>query len=324
MESHEILEAEVGRWAGFPPENVVASSSGTAALHLAFEALQLPRGSQVLCPDFTMVACPRAIAAAGLTPMFVDCGDDLNMDSELACQACYEKNNIKAVLCVHIYGRQCKMYGWETIVKRFETKLVEDLAEAHGVRPHPATDAACYSFYKNKVVHGEEGGAVAFRDPQKAALARSLRCLGFGPEHDFRHAPRGMNYRLAPALARLVTDSLRDFPNETARRRRAENWYNRYCPPAWLMPPRDAPWIYDLRVPGLTVAKQAEAVASLNGEGFAARHAFRPCSTQEEWLGAPVGPNALLASREVLYLPPTIAEEQAVRQFEILKAVLGV
>ena len=324
MEKYELLEKEVGAWAGFPSENVVACSSGTAALHLAFEALQLPPGSTVLVPDFTMIACPRAVTLAGLKPVFVDCGSDLNMDMELACQSCYE-NKPKGLLIVHIYGRQCNMYSCETIRQRFKIPVVEDLAEAHGVKPHPDTDAACWSFFKNKIVHGEEGGAVAFRDAGRAALARQLRCLGFTPAHDFVHLPRGHNYKFANALASMIVDSLRDYPREVARRRRAENLYNAACQREWMMPPRDAPWVYDVRVPGLTLAGLDRVVGALNGAGIAARHAFKPMSVQWDHLPrGEVGREALRASWEIFYLPLDIVEEgQAVKAFDIVKAALG-
>jgi dTDP-4-amino-4,6-dideoxygalactose transaminase len=330
MESFELLEKEVGEWAGFPAENVVACSSGTAALHLAFEALQLPPGSDVICPDFTMIACPRAISLAGLKPVFVDCGPDLLMDQGLASQVMVSSGeNLAAVLLVHIYGRRSNpeiVYD----AKSEGLYVVEDMAEAHGVAPHPRSTAACYSFYKNKIVtSGEEGGAVAFRDPAHAALARQLRCLGFTPAHDFDHLPRGCNYKLAASLARLIVDSLRDFPRETARRRRAENWYGEHCPKEWLMPPRDAPWVYDIRVPGLTSERQGAAVSALNAAGIAARHAFKPMSAQREYLGGgsmrSVGTwNADVASREIFYLPLTIADEgQAKKAFEIVKSAVG-
>src|SRR5687767_9964765 len=103
MEAYEQLEAKVAEWSGMP--HVVACASGTAALHLALEALQLPPASEVICPDLTMVACARAIAAAGLKPRFVDCDDRLQMDLEQTPQACNEQTS--AVMLVHVYGRTC-------------------------------------------------------------------------------------------------------------------------------------------------------------------------------------------------------------------------
>lgn len=80
MEAYESLEQEFAQWQGLDPRGMVACSSGTAALHLALEALQLPQGSQVIVPDYSMIACPRAVVLADLRPVFVDCDEQLLMD----------------------------------------------------------------------------------------------------------------------------------------------------------------------------------------------------------------------------------------------------
>ena len=116
MQPHEQLEQEWAAFNDLDPAGMVACSSGTAALHLALEALQLQPGSTCILPDFTMIACARAVTLAGLVPVFVDCGDDLLMDMALTPQACGEKTS--AVMIVHIYGRQQSMYDVHRRVKR--------------------------------------------------------------------------------------------------------------------------------------------------------------------------------------------------------------
>src|SRR5882757_10054564 len=83
LQSHEMLERKFATWNHLPYEGMVACSSGTAALHLALEALQLPPGSQVIIPDFAMIACARAVTLAELVPVFVDVKDDLLIDPVL-------------------------------------------------------------------------------------------------------------------------------------------------------------------------------------------------------------------------------------------------
>lgn len=313
MEAYEHLEQEFGRWTGV--ENVVACASGTAALHLALEALQLPPGSKVIVPDYTMIACARAVTLANLTPVFVDCGKDLLMDPDLVdgllendrllkdfTEEDYE--GVKAIMAVHVYGRRCNMEAIHELAGKYDLTVVEDMAEAHGVRPHPETDAACWSFYKNKIVAGEEGGAVAFKSTWHQTLAQSLRCLGFTAKHDFRHGPRGHNYRMSNAHARLIIDSLRQVTRNLERRRRQEAAYDSLCPSEWRMPPRDAPWVYDLRIPGLDSDRQDAIVAALNQQGVAARHGFKRMTCQEEYFVPGMGfTEAAKASREVIYLP---------------------
>lgn len=328
MEPYELLEKELAEWSGMP--YVVACSSGTAALHLALEVLQLSPGSKVIVPDFTMIACPRAVTLAGLEPVFVDCNDDLNLCRFSVKDAIKDQaGKIVAAMVVHVYGRESSV---TELLEDGEGShifpVIEDLAEAHGVKPHPSTDAACWSFYKNKIIAGEEGGAVGFRDEKLAKRARQLRSLGFTDDHDFVHVPRGHNYRLSNANAELIRGSLGLIEGKMKWRRLGESWYDELCLDEWRMPPRDAAWVYDIRVPGMMPLRQTELVRALQAEGIAARHAFKPCHTQEEYRHCPVygNGNAAVASREVIYLPlypGKVTKESCERAFKVIKKVVG-
>jgi dTDP-4-amino-4,6-dideoxygalactose transaminase len=198
------------------------------------------------------------------------------------------------------------MTAIDTFAERNNLRVVEDLAEAHGVRPHINTDAACWSFYKNKIIAGEEGGMVAFRDARHATIARSLRSLGFTERHDFQHIPRGHNYRLSNCHAELIRVSLKSVEWNQRRRREIEEQYNDYMPHplVWRMPlKRDVVWVYDLRIPGMTSGQQDQLIKALNERGIAARHAFKPMSQQWEYRQIPQDTTASLMSREVIYLP---------------------
>lgn len=354
MEAYQQLEVQWAAWNGLDPAGMVACSSGTSALHLALEALRLPPGSEVIVPDFTMVACARAVTLAGLTPVFVDCRDDLLMDYD-CLRAAANPDKVQAVMVVHVYGRRVHLGGVRNCTYE-GTFTIEDLAEAHGIRPHPSTDAACWSFYRNKIVAGEEGGAVWFRDPAHAALARQLRNLGFTDAHDFMHVPRGHNYRLANCLAEKVLKNFKTLaqvfardPNEwndfalkhqkasclplvaslVAERQQIESWYDAVCPDEWRMPPRDVPWVYDVRIPemaevdNLPLQLQDRLVKTLREHEVEARHAFKPMSVQEEYRGCRLvgNRNAWRLAREVFYLPISpgaTTEEEVRRAFDLI------
>lgn len=316
-----------------PARNVVACSSGTAALHLALEALLLPQGSSVVVPDFTMVACPRAVVLAGLRPVFVDClpGETL-MDSDDLDLALSQTPDAKVIMAVHVYGRRAMMGEVHALAAKYGCAVVEDLAEAHGVEPHPLTDAACWSYYRNKVVAGEEGGAVRFRHTHRADVARQLRCMGFTETHDFMHVPRGHNYRMADLLATPILASLALYDRNLERRRAIEARYDEACPPEWRCKPRDVPWVYDLRVKGLNPYLQDVIVEGLHRRGVEARHAFKPMRLQPEFApllqpGPRADTNADRAAREVLYLPidpyrpPSDGDTRSV--FQYLRETVG-
>lgn len=300
MEPYLQLEQSFGEWAGV--RNVVACSSGTAALHLALEALDLPRPSRVAVPDFCMVAVARAVRLAGHEPVFVDVGEDCLLDVDMV-------PDVECTVLVHTYGRRCRY-----VHRGF---VVEDLAEAHGIRPWHSSDAACWSFYRNKVIAGEEGGAVSFASHAAASRARQLRCLGFTEAHDFEHVPRGHNYRLANCLAELVLRSMDRYAANLASRLAAENLYDELIPERWRMPARRVPWVYDVRLRGMSRDQQNDLVAKLKANGVAARHGFKPLRLQAEFLGCESvvrGTSDILA-REVIYLPM----EGAAKAAELLR-----
>ena len=321
MQIYERLEHEFAQLNSLDPLGMVVCSSGTAALHLGFESLRLVEGSRVALCDFNMIACPRAISMARLKPLFYDCNKhDLLLDfAELPSNS----NYLSAILITHIYGRKCNLDHLHS-VDRSKVLIVEDLSEAHGVIPHSRTSVACWSFYKNKVICGEEGGAVWFRDPLQAHLARQLRSLGFTEAHDFTHLPYGHNYRMSNIHAKLIRESIYQYPENLAKRQQIEKWYEAYCPSNWKMPPRDVPWVYDIRLPNLSV--RDKTISALRSEGYGVRHAFKRMSEQQEYQTSKKidNPNSLKASQEILYLPITpdvTTEEDCKRCFQIMKSV---
>lgn len=302
MEEYQKLEKEFGESIGNP--NCVAVSSGTTALHIALVALEMPKSTSVVMSDFTMIACARAATLAGLRPTFVDCDDSLLIDTAHLLETVEKDTSVRAVMPVHIYGRRCNMGNIAAIAKQHSLRVIEDLAELHGVNPHPLTDAACWSFYKNKVIHGEEGGMVAFRSPEDASRARRIRSLGSSEVGDFDHAPGGVNGRMSNAHAKLIRESFAVRKSNYSHRSSLAEEYNRHIPILYQMPVRLSPWVYDVRLPGLQRDAQDAIVRHLRHKGIEARHGFKPMSSQQEYRGAGLAtPNAYLLSREIVYLP---------------------
>ena len=300
MEAYELLEKKFASEIGC--ENTVAVSSGTAALHLAFEVLRwshnLDRQSRVAVPDYTMVACPRAVTMAGLQPYFYDCGGDLNM-------VLPKHADVNAIMAVHIYGKRCEdVSEWV----KTDIPVIEDMAELHCYSPNPYSFAACWSFYKNKVIHGEEGGMISFRHPQHAKRARMLRSLGFTDKHDYSHVPRGVNARMSNTHAELVLKSLTKLDDNLDRRWKLYRAYNVAGLRDYLLTNLTSPWVYPLLVPGMTYEQQTEIVNVLNDKGVAARHGFKPMSSQTEYNWprlAAANKNAYELAPQVMYLPLT-------------------
>ena len=154
----EQLEEKWGEFIGNP--NVVVCSSGTSALHLALETLRAVdlktfwECRDVIVPDFTMIACARAVTLSGARPIFVDCQrENLLIDVDKMKKAITPGS---IIMPAHVYGRRCNMPFISSMAAEHSCKVVEDMAEIHGVDPSPFSDAACWSFYRNKIIAGEE------------------------------------------------------------------------------------------------------------------------------------------------------------------------
>ena len=302
-QAFEQLEKEFGEFIGNP--NTVAVSSGTAALHIACEVARAKITDDVTgevkpsiaIPEYTMVACARAAAMADLDIHFVDCNDNLQMNMDLV------PDQMHIVMAVHIYGNLCDVAALHR--KPYKPLVIEDMAEVHGAKPHPNSFAACWSFYKNKTIHGEEGGMIAFKNPQDVRLAKQLRTLGFDDNHDYFHVPRGVNARMSNAHAELIIPSLRNFESANAAKHFRGNNYDDHLPLEWLRHVCRYPWIYPIHVKGMNRFQQRELVLRLNETGIAARQGFKSMRLQAEWharCGDPIT-NAMRLQHEIIYLP---------------------
>lgn len=204
-----VVDFEDAFAAWIPAKNVVAVNSGYTALYLALYGLGVGVGDEVICPDFTMVATAHAISACGATPVFVDVQENGTIDVALAEKAITERT--KAIIAVDIYGHPADWIRLERVAKRHGLKLVEDAAESHGaeVNGRPCGtfgDAACFSFYANKIINAGEGGAVVTADANLAERIKKLRSYSFGK--DYMHDGWGWSFRMNPYGAEIGRQSV--------------------------------------------------------------------------------------------------------------------
>jgi len=243
--NYEKLEKRYAKFTG--SLYCVAVSSGTAALHLSLVALGIGKGDEVIVPDFTMAACGFAVTYTGATPVFVDCGDDLNIAVDLIEAKITAKT--KAIMPVHIYGRLCNMKRIKKIADKHGLKIIEDACEAQGAVFDSIADVTCYSFYANKIISAEEGGAITTDDEELKDTIKDLKNMSFGKRHDYFHNKIGFNYRMPESQAKLALKSLRRVGRELRRRRRVERDYDRMTPSKDKMPFRNVVWVYDTLSP---------------------------------------------------------------------------
>lgn len=237
----------------------IAVSSGTAALHLAFVALGLGPGDEVLVPAFSMIACPNSVRYTGARPVAVDAEPRTwNLDPE-ALEAARTPRT-RAVLVVHTYGHPADLAPITEWARDRKLAVVEDAAEAHGAeyrgrRTGGFGELSCFSFYANKIITTGEGGMVLTDRPELAERLRRLRDQGFGGPRRFVHDLLGFNYRLTNVQAALGCAQLERIDRfVAARRRNARRYAARLRGVAGIeLPPeagwaRSVYWMYSVRV----------------------------------------------------------------------------
>lgn len=276
----------------------VACSSGTAALTLALRALGVGPGDEVIVPEFTMIASAWAVTYTGATPVFVDCGDDLNIDVSRIEEKITDRT--KVIMPVHVYGRRCDMDAIMELAHDYGLRVVEDSAEAHGVRP--VADIACFSLYANKIITSGEGGIALTDDPVLAAQMKHLRAMAFSDDHSFLHKKLAYNFRMTNMQAAVALAQVERLPEILAARGDIEKRYDAGLagiPGVTLMPPREVLWMYDLRV-----QRRDQLRDFLKRHGIETRLFFKPMSRQPGYLD-PDWPrlNASRFSEDGLYLP---------------------
>ena len=276
----------------------VACSSGTAALTLALRALGIGPGDEVVVPEFTMVASAWAVTHSGATPVFVDCGDDLNIDVARIEEKITPRT--RALMPVHVYGRRCDMDAVMELAHDYNLRVVEDSAEAHGVRP--VGDIACFSLFANKIITAGEGGVCLTDDTHLAEQMAHLRAMAFSKDHNFLHKKVAYNYRMTNLQAGVALAQVERLDEILATRKRIEKRYQQGLEGVdgvTLLPERDVLWMFDLRA-----ERRDELRAHLADAGIETRLFFKPMSRQPFYLD-PVWPslNAHRLSEDGLYLP---------------------
>jgi dTDP-4-amino-4,6-dideoxygalactose transaminase len=220
----EAFEREFAEHLGV--EHAVATSSCTAALHLAYLAAGVGPGDEVIVPAITFVASAAAARYCGATvvPADIRGQHDLGLDPSYAAGLIGERT--KAVCAVHYAGYSADIAALREICEERGVALVEDAA--HAPMSPPEGLAGCYSFFSNKVLSCGEGGLLATNDAEVAELARNRRSHAMTSGTWDRHRGHaagydvvglGFNYRLDEPRAALLSARLRGLEADVSERR---------------------------------------------------------------------------------------------------------
>ena len=197
-------------------------------------------GDEILVPSNTYIATILSITANNLTPVLVEPDiNTYNLDSLLLEEKITSKT--KAILPVHLYGQICDMVSINAIAKKYNLKVIEDCAQAHGASLNERKagnwgDAAGFSFYPGKNLGAlGDAGAVTTNDDQLASCIRTL--LNYGSQIKYENIYKGMNSRLDELQAAFLSIKLKYLNKETKTRRGvARRFINEISNPKIILP----------------------------------------------------------------------------------------
>lgn len=224
-EETEKFEKEYASYTG--TKYSLGIDNGLNALVLAFRALNIGPGDEVIVQGNTFIATVMGITKNGAVPIFVEPDKFYNIDIEKIEEKITEKT--KAICIVHLYGQATKMDKVLELCKKYNLKLVEDCAQAHGAEFNGQKvgsfgDIGCFSFYpgKNLGCFGD-GGAITTNDEEIYKRIKMLR--SYGSEKKYHHIEVGYNARLDELQAGLLRVKLSHLSELTKER---ENIVQRY------------------------------------------------------------------------------------------------
>lgn len=274
----------------------IATSNGTAALHLSLMGLGVNANDEVILPNLTFAATINSIRYVGATPVLVDIDSEtLNIDPDLLEESITSKT--KAIVVVHLYGQPCDMEKIVAIAQKHNLLLIEDCAEALGskIKNRPVGvfgDAATFSFFGNKTITTGEGGMVLFKSKKAAKMAAELRDHGMSKSKRYWHNHVGYNYRLTNIQAAIGVAQFERLELFVDKKISIANRYSSLlCQYPFIMIPKEkinvknSYWLYTLIINKNSPFKRSEMMSYLQKNGIEARKIFYPLDIMPPYEG---------------------------------------
>jgi len=295
-------------------KHCIGVGNGTDAIFLALKSLAIGSGDEVITSAFSFIATSEAISMTGAKPVFVDIDpetytiDVMQIESKIT-------ERTKAIIPVHLYGRPAEMSQIRELAGKFDLRIIEDAAQAHGAvysgkKIGSIGDLACFSFYpgKNLGAYGD-GGAVVTNDEEFAMTVRKYANHGRVSKYD--HEFEGVNSRLDTLQAAILSVKLKHLEKWTDARISNARYYSDRLKKTGLRLPVETDGIksvYHLFVVRQPDINRSRFMDDLNGQGistgihypialpFLKAYAYLNHSTDDF-------PEAYSASQQVISLP---------------------
>jgi len=229
------FEEDLKQFVGEDKE-VVALSSGTAAVHLALIACGVQAGDEVICQSFTFCASANPVTYLGATPVFIDSEtDSWNMDPALLEQAITDRKAKtgrlpKAILLVYLYGMPGRIDEIIAISRKYGIPLIEDAAEGLGSRFDGQVcgtfgEYGVLSFNGNKMITTSGGGALICPDAEAKNRIMWYATQAREAYPYYQHEAIGYNYRLSNICAGIGRGQMTVLDGHLAHHRHIASLY---------------------------------------------------------------------------------------------------
>ncbi len=295
---NECFEANYAKYIG--TKHCVGCANGLDALIWIFRAYielgVMKPGDEVIVPANTYIATILAITENGLKPVLVEPKPiTLEIDDERIEEVITERT--RAICIVHLYGRLAYTEKIGTLCKKYNLKLVEDNAQAHGCtykgqKTGSIGDAAGHSFYPGKNLGAlGDAGAVTTNDDELATVIRALANYGSQKKYVFKYT--GRNSRLDEIQAAILDVKLKHLDEDVKLRQQvAKYYYENICNPLIELPERlpdenNAYHLFPILVKGNGNRDRLQKYLADNGVGTVIHYPIPPhkqeCYAKETW-----------------------------------------
>lgn len=219
-------------------ERVVATNSGTSAIHLALKLLDIKQDDIVFCASATFIATVNPVLYEKAIPVFIDsepitwniCPDALEKAFKFA-----KKYNCmpKLVIVVHLYGMPAKMKAIMEICNHYNVPVIEDAAESLGSlynNVHTGTIGkyGIYSFNGNKIITTSGGGALIVNNDFEKKRANYLASQSKMESPFYEHQEAGYNYKLSNISASIGCGQMEVLQQRVIRKREINHLYKEH------------------------------------------------------------------------------------------------
>ena len=209
-------------------KHAIGVANGLDAINLIIRGYGFGPGDEIIVPANTYIATILAISENGCTPVLVE--PDINTYN-INPDKIEEKitPRTRAIIVVHLYGQAVQMAKIWALAKKYDLKIIEDAAQAHGAmydgkRVGNLGDAAAFSFYpgKNLGALGDAGGVTT----NDSGLFNKIKAIAnYGSDYKYHHICKGVNSRMDEIQAALLDVKLSHLDADNARRRKIAKYY---------------------------------------------------------------------------------------------------